>query len=120
VPCGHVTLVCAMHLAKPVVATDSKGICDYVLPGHNGVLCKPFSPEDLAQAIDRLWRDPSEIARLGDNNRCFGAANCSEANMRSDLAEVLRHWEIPLQQGCSSAHQGDKQTVGVSSAAVTN
>ncbi len=43
VPCGHVTLVCAMHLAKPVVATDSKGICDYILPGYNGVLCKPFS-----------------------------------------------------------------------------
>ena len=69
VPCGHVTLVCAMHLAKAVVATDSKGICDYVLSGHNGMLCKPFSPEDLAKAIDRLWKNPAEIARLGENNR---------------------------------------------------
>jgi glycosyltransferase involved in cell wall biosynthesis len=114
-PCGHVTLVCAMHLGKPVVATDSKGICDYVFPGHNGVLCKPFSPEDLAQAIDKLWRDPGEIERLGENNRCFGAANCTEANLRSDFAEVLRRWEIPLHQGSTSAHQGNKQMVAVSS-----
>jgi glycosyltransferase involved in cell wall biosynthesis len=120
VPCGHVTLVCAMHLAKPVVATDSKGIYDYILPGYNGILCKPFSPEDLAQVIDRLWRDPTEIARLGENNRRFGAENCTEANMRSDLAEVLRQREIPLQQCSTSAHQGNKRSEGVSSAVVTS
>jgi glycosyltransferase involved in cell wall biosynthesis len=96
VPCGHVTLVCAMHLGKPVIATDSKGIRDYVFPGHNGVLFKPFSPEGLAEAIDKLWGDPREIERLGENNRCFGAVNCAEANVRSDFSEVLRRWEIPL------------------------
>ena len=39
-----------------------------MLSGHNGMLCKPFSPEDLAKAIDRLWKNPAEVARLGDNN----------------------------------------------------
>jgi hypothetical protein len=29
-PCGHVTLVCAMHLGKTVVATASAGIADYM------------------------------------------------------------------------------------------
>lgn len=96
VPCGHVTLVCAMHLGKPVVATDSGGISDYLLPGYNGLVCKPFSPEELAQTIDALWRAPDEIKRLGDNNRAFGAAHCTDANVRSDFADVLRRRQIPL------------------------
>ena len=122
VPCGHVTLVCAMHLAKAVVVTDSKGIYDYVHSGHNGVLCKPFSPEDLAQAIDRLWKDPDEIDRLGENNFRFGAKNCTEAKVRSDLAEVLSYWDIPSHQSLYSAttHQGTKEAIDVSSAVATS
>jgi len=120
VPCGHVTLVCAMHLGKPVVATESKGISDYVLSGYNGVLCKPFSPEDMAHAIDRLWKDPIEIARLGENNRRFGAENCTESTIRSDLAEILRHREIPLDQDSPPADQGNSQTFGSRTASVTH
>lgn len=96
VPCGHVTLVCAMHLGKTVVATDSEGISDYVFSGFNGVLCKPSSPESMARAIDRLWNDPAEVSRLADNNRRFGKKNCSESNVRSDLASVLANWDIPV------------------------
>jgi glycosyltransferase involved in cell wall biosynthesis len=96
VPCGHVTLVCAMHLAKAIVATDSTGISDYLLPDHNGVVCEPSSPESLAQAISRLWMNPVEVARLSKNGQQFGAENCSEARMRSDLADVLADWDIPL------------------------
>jgi glycosyltransferase involved in cell wall biosynthesis len=96
VPCGHVTLVCAMHLAKAIVATDSTGISDYVVPGLNGVLCEPSSPESLAKMIAELWENPAEIARLGENSERFGAENCSEARIRSDLAAVLAEWEIPL------------------------
>jgi glycosyltransferase involved in cell wall biosynthesis len=103
VPCGHVTLVCAMHLAKAVVATDSAGIYDYVRSGHNGVICEPFSPDSLAQAIAALWNNPTEIARLGENNRRFGDENCTEERMRSDLAAVLAHWDIPLRPEVAQA-----------------
>ncbi|MGA2349620.1 MAG: glycosyltransferase family 4 protein [Terracidiphilus sp.] len=96
VPCGHVTLVCAMHLAKAIVATDSMGISDYVMQDYNGVLCKPFSSESLAEEITKLWEDPRKIARLSKNSQEFGAENCSEARMRSDLAAVLTAWNIPL------------------------
>jgi glycosyltransferase involved in cell wall biosynthesis len=97
VPCGHVTLVCAMHLGRTVVATDSAGISDYVFPGFNGVVCEPCSPQSMAQAIDRLWKIPFEAARLAENNRRFGADNCSESCVRSDMASVLADWDIPLQ-----------------------
>jgi hypothetical protein len=59
--CGHVTLVCAMHLAKAVIATDSQGIADYIKSGDNGILCKASSPVDLAgrcrQALERSRND---------------------------------------------------------------
>ena len=53
-----------MHLAKAVVVTDSRGVGDYIRGGHNGMLCKPFSTEDLAQAIDRLLEGPPRSAGL--------------------------------------------------------
>jgi glycosyltransferase involved in cell wall biosynthesis len=96
VPCGHVTLVCAMHLARAVVATESAGIYDYVRSGYNGALCEPFSPDKMAQAIAELWANPAEIARLSENNRRFGTENCTEDKMRSDLAAVLTDWDIPI------------------------
>src|ERR1035441_6481092 len=96
VPCGHVTLVCAMHLEKTVIATRSAGISDYVFPGYNGVLCDPLSPESLASEIERLWEDHSEVARLSGNNRAFGREHCSETKMRTDLATVLAELQIPL------------------------
>ncbi|MGA3345148.1 MAG: glycosyltransferase [Terracidiphilus sp.] len=96
VPCGHVTLVCAMHLARTAVATDSTGISDYLRHGYNGVLCEPSSPESLALAISNLWSNPAEIVRLSENNKQFGYENCSEAKIRSDLAAVLDMWKIPL------------------------
>jgi glycosyltransferase involved in cell wall biosynthesis len=96
VPAGHVTLVCAMHLGRAIIATDSAGIHDYVRSDHNGLLCQPFSPDSLAQAIARLWSNSDEIARLSRNSRCFGTENCTEDRMRSDLAKVLAHWNIPL------------------------
>jgi glycosyltransferase involved in cell wall biosynthesis len=103
VPCGHVTLVCAMHLGKTVVATDSAGIYDYVHAGHNGVLCEPFSADSLAQAIATLWADRDEISRLSKNNHRFGLENCTEEKMRSDLAAVLANRGIPLPPEVASA-----------------
>ena len=93
-PCGHVTLVCTMHLGKTVVATASAGIADYVFHGRNGLTCEPSSPQSLADAIDQLWADPAETAQLSENNRRFGAEHCSEARSRNDLASVLAEWHI--------------------------
>lgn len=92
--CGHVTLVCAMHLGKTVVATASAGIADYVFHGRNGLTCDPSSPRSLADAVKRLWEDPAETALLSENNRIFGAEHCSEARSRNDLASVLAEWRI--------------------------
>jgi glycosyltransferase involved in cell wall biosynthesis len=95
-PCGHVTLVCAMHLGKTVVATASAGIADYVFHGRNGLTCNPSSPQNMADAIHQLWVNPAETAVLSEDNRRFGAEHCSEARARNDLASVLAERDIGL------------------------
>jgi glycosyltransferase involved in cell wall biosynthesis len=87
-----VTLVCAMHLGKAIIATDSDGISDYVKAGYNGLLCKACSPDDLAAAIAKLWGDPELTAQLAASNQAFGGVHCSEKTARADLAELMvRH-----------------------------
>lgn len=97
-PCGQATLVLAMHLGKAIVATDSEGISDYLIDGYNGVRCVPFSHNSMADAIARLWGDPQEVARLGDNALQFARKNCSEAKQRADFAATLSRWNLPLRK----------------------
>jgi glycosyltransferase involved in cell wall biosynthesis len=94
VPCGHVTLVCAMHLGNAIVATDSEGISDYITSGYNGILYKANSQEALALAIERLWNDPGMTARLAARNEEFGAVHCTEKNARADLAELMSRHDL--------------------------
>jgi glycosyltransferase involved in cell wall biosynthesis len=93
-PCGHVTLVCAMHLRKAVIATDSGAICDYVINGHNGILCPASSPTELAAAISKLWDDPELTGRLAAANEEFGAMRCTEDVARRDFAELMIRHEL--------------------------
>lgn len=89
VPCGHVTLVAAMHLGKTFIITNSSGIRDYVFHDYNAVTCEPFAPEALAEAIRALWNDPDRCHSLGENGRQFAEKNCSEELVRQHLQDLL-------------------------------
>jgi glycosyltransferase involved in cell wall biosynthesis len=78
VPCGHVTLVTAMYLAKAILATESAGITDYVHPGIDGEFTPSGDATALAANIDRLWRSPAKIEAMGTAGREFALEHCSE------------------------------------------
>jgi glycosyltransferase involved in cell wall biosynthesis len=59
----------AMYAGLPVVATDEGGQVDLIRTGRNGLLVKPGSAEQLAAAIDRLYRDRELGRTMGANNR---------------------------------------------------
>ncbi len=59
VPCGHVTLVAAMHLGKTMVITNSEGVSDYVQDGVNSLLVPPGDAASLAERLRELWNDPA-------------------------------------------------------------
>lgn len=89
VPCGHVTLVAAMHLGKAFVITNSVGVRDYV-HSEQSISCEAGSSEALASAIRLLWQDPRRCDLLGRNGRIFAEKLCSEASMVDYLRETLR------------------------------
>jgi glycosyltransferase involved in cell wall biosynthesis len=88
VPCGHVTMVAAMHLGKAFVITESTGVREYARNAENALTVPPRSVGDFVQAMRRLWEDPSLCARLGQNGQRFARSECSEAR----VVEHFRGW----------------------------
>lgn len=59
----------AMAMGKPVIASRSQGIADYVVHEETGLLVEPGNPRALREAIEFLLRHPDEAERLGKNGR---------------------------------------------------
>lgn len=77
-PCGHSTLVPAMHLGKPIIVTESAGVSDYVRHGETGLTVPPQDPQALRHAVEMLHDDAALAQRLGEAGQRFGQAHCTE------------------------------------------
>jgi glycosyltransferase involved in cell wall biosynthesis len=66
---GITAILESFAMAKPVVVTRTPGQVGVVQHGVNGLLVPPGSPEALRAAVERLWNDPDECARMGRNAR---------------------------------------------------
>ncbi len=97
IPCGHVTLVAAMHLGKAMVVTDSAGVTDYIRDGVNAISVNAGSVQSLVPAIKRLWQDRELCQLLGANGRLFAAAECTEER----IAEHFRGFLSSMKANCS-------------------
>jgi glycosyltransferase involved in cell wall biosynthesis len=75
----------AMAASRPVVATDVGGNADAVREGLTGLLVPAASPEALADAIGRLYADPSLRTALGTAGR---AAALSGYGASAVIAQV--------------------------------
>jgi len=89
VPCGHVTLVAAMHLGKAIVSTDSSGVSDYVKKGSTGELVASRDPTSMSRAIQALYDDPDTAVRLGAAGLSFARVHCCEQNTIDYFARYL-------------------------------
>jgi glycosyltransferase involved in cell wall biosynthesis len=90
VPCGHVTLVAAMHLGKAFIITDSIGISDYAINDYNCLTCIPSDSDNLVELISLLWNSPEKCNVLGKNGLKFALENCSEQSAAQSLDNILR------------------------------
>lgn len=59
----------ALSCGTPVVAFDSGGVVDYVLPGRTGLLARTGDADDLAHRIDWLLAHDEERLRMGGQGR---------------------------------------------------
>jgi glycosyltransferase involved in cell wall biosynthesis len=79
---GHpLTLLEAMALGKPIVASAIPGVREVLAPDDAGLLVPPDNPHALASALRRLLVDPDLCRRLGARAR-------EVATSRYDLAHV--------------------------------
>lgn len=63
------TIIEAMMMAKPVVATSIRGSREEVIPEHTGLLVPVRSPSLLSKAIERFLVDPELALRFGEAGR---------------------------------------------------
>ena len=63
------TLLEAMALGLPLVATDVVGSRDVIVNGENGLLVPPKSPQKLADALSDLLQNPQKRQYMGSNGR---------------------------------------------------
>lgn len=90
VPCGHVTIVSAMHLGKAVIATNSSGLEDYIAPQVSGLTCAAHDDAALATAIQSLHEDPALSLQLGLSGQRFARLHCSEERVVEYFRQFLQ------------------------------
>lgn len=74
---GSTVILQAQAMGKPVIATRTPGMSDYVVDGVTGLLVDPENPEALADAIKTLWNDPARVRAMGGAARAWVAATFS-------------------------------------------
>jgi len=67
-PFGIINLE-AMACNTPVVASAVGGIKEVVMPEVTGLLVEPRDPKQIADAVNRLLKDPATAKKFGDNGR---------------------------------------------------
>lgn len=80
----------ASSMGVPTVATAIRGCREVVRPGENGYLVPVRDPAALAEAIDRILRDPPLAARLGARAREIALAEFDEQIVFGRVAAAYR------------------------------
>jgi len=84
------TLLEAMAMARPVVATAVGGIPQVLEDGRSGLLVAPGSPQELSRGLLRLLDDPDLARRLGSAGREVVQRRYGAARMHRDVLAVYR------------------------------
>ncbi len=78
----------ALACGRPVVAARAGAIPELVDDGVSGVLVPVRDPTALADAIERLWREPELRRRLGQRAREEVRARFTERRMADELGRL--------------------------------
>jgi len=89
VPCGHVSIVSAMHLGRAVIASESSGLDDYITPQATALTFPAGDDVALAAAVATLHDDPALALKLGLGGQRFAREHCAEENTVGYLRRYL-------------------------------
>lgn len=80
----------AMSMGLPIVATHIRGCREAVIPGKNGFIVPPKNSEKLAEALATLLRDPLLRYRLGQTSRQRAETEYNEQLVFQRLAAAYK------------------------------
>lgn len=86
---GQVTVVEAMRLGRPIVATRSAGTIDYITHGETGLLVDPGDISQLREAIIDLWENVERRNALALAAATFADENLSDEAAGLALTRIL-------------------------------
>lgn len=84
------SIIEAMAMRKPIVATNIRGCREEVRPGFNGYLCRVRDSRDLAEKIDRLLEGASKLQVYGENSRKLFLNEFDEKKVLEKQLRVFR------------------------------
>jgi glycosyltransferase involved in cell wall biosynthesis len=94
-PFGLVGLEAMIH-SRPVVASDTGGISDWLAQDVNGCLVRPGDPDALAAALERVLDNPDEAAEMGRRGREIALTEFSVeqhlTGLRSVYQQAIARW----------------------------
>lgn len=85
----------AMAMRKPVVASATPGIADYVADGDNARVVPPADPLALQAVISELLSDSAQAQRLASNGRAFVDARCNLDAYVKAVVDVASELLVP-------------------------
>ena len=65
------SVVQALASGKPAIGFALDGTPEVIIDGKTGILCKPGDPQDVAEAIIKLIRNPEKSKEMGRQGRQF-------------------------------------------------
>lgn len=90
VDAGAVVLREAMFLGKPLVATSNGDSLEFIENGVSGILCKPNSPEDLADKITKLLDNEDLADKVGKAAKDIAFNRFTAKGMTREIEEIIK------------------------------
>ncbi|MES2732396.1 MAG: glycosyltransferase family 4 protein [Bacteroidota bacterium] len=88
------TLIEAISMAKPVLATDVPGCRETIEDGENGLLCQVKDSDDLAEKLKKMiYFNDVELERMGQKSRELAEKKFNENIIILEYLKVLREIE---------------------------
>lgn len=84
-----ISIIEALAFGTPVISTRYRGIPEEVRHDHNGFLVSPRCAQEIADAVERLWRDPDTYRQFSQNALMHFRENFTQDSHLDRLLPIL-------------------------------
>jgi glycosyltransferase involved in cell wall biosynthesis len=97
-----VSIIEALAFGKVIIATQYRAIPDMLSEGYNGFFVDSDSPEQIAERVEWLWRNPGELTRMSLDSLARYRQSFTREEHVSRLMSVLCDGSLSRSDDCGS------------------